>query len=325
MSHPLSSQTLPALSAIVVIPDEYKTVARTMEALKKQTAVSQIEIVFVVPAHGGVSISPDALDMFYNVQVTQVTNAAYSHALAQGICHANAPVVALTEDHSFPAPNWAERLIAAHAQGHTVVGPAMRLGNSSSPVSCADFYMGYGKWAVPVTLGEQDFLMAHNGSYKRAVLLEYGARLDEMMDAETVMQMELKQRGHSLWLEATTETTHFNYERWETWLHFVLYYGRTFAALRAQRWHAAKRALYVLASPLIPLVRFLRVRRDLKRAGFPWAFRLRVYFMVWLGLLMDGAGQALGYALGRGDTVGPRMDFEFHRERHFKTPAFPAE
>jgi hypothetical protein len=311
--------TLPALAAIVIIPDEYKTVARTLDALVKQTAAPKVEIVFVVPAHADVSIPYAALEIFHSVQIVLVENTRYSSAMAAGIRQARAPIVALTEDHAFPATNWAERLIAAHSNGYAVVGPAMRLGNPRSPISLADFYIGYGKWADPIASGKHDFLMAHNVSYKRSVLLEYGARLEEMLDSETVMHLALAQQGYQLWLEATTYTTHLNFERWDTWIQAVLLNGRIFAAERAMGWHPAQRALFAFGAPLIPFVRFVRVRRDLRRAKLPFPLWLRVYAAVWLGLLVDAVGQGLGYALGRGQLQGQPMDFEYHRERHFTT------
>lgn len=39
----------PALAAIVVVPDTYDTVRRAMSHLQAQTAVEQIEIIFVTP------------------------------------------------------------------------------------------------------------------------------------------------------------------------------------------------------------------------------------------------------------------------------------
>lgn len=48
-----------------------------------------------------------------------------AEARAAGIRQANAPVVAFVEDHSYPDPDWAERLIEAHRKLWAAVGPVM--------------------------------------------------------------------------------------------------------------------------------------------------------------------------------------------------------
>lgn len=313
-----SSENLPALTAIVVTSDEFATIARTIEFLKKQTTVSRIEIVLVVPLRAQAAIPFAELEMFHSVRVTEMSNVNYSGAMALGIRHARAPIVALTEDHAYPAPNWAERLVAAHQAPHAVVGPMMRNANPTSVVSWADFYIGYGKWAEPLVSGEYDFLMAHNAAYKRAVLLEFGARLEEMMASETALHFELARRGHTFWLEATTHTAHLNFDQWRPFFAAMFFSGRVFGAYRAWDWPFSRRALYTLASPLIPFVRFARIRRDVRRAKFATRMRWLVYGALWLGLGADAVGQAMGYAMGRRRWELHSEKFEFHRVETLK-------
>jgi Glycosyl transferase family 2 len=326
MSIQSNPAALPAISAIVIIPDTYQTVARTMNALQAQTLITQLEIVFVVSPNAAGSIPLDQMEKFHSVQVHELPNLVHPGAMAEGIRRARAPIVALTEDHAFPAPNWAERLLIAHQGPYAAVGPVMRNANPGSFISLADFYIGYSRWTEPITSGVQEYLMGHNASYKRDILLEFGARLDQEMAAETLLQMELVERGHQLWLEATTSTQHLNYGRWNIWRVAMIYTGRVFASQRAESWSLGKRALYILASPLIPIVRFSRIARDLQRAKFPLLFRLRLYTMIGIGLALDAVGQCIGYAFGRGDTMQDGVHFEFHRERHINPlPAPTAE
>lgn len=326
MADPSPLLNNPALTAIVVIPDTYVSVARTVEKLYTQTVVSQIEIIFVHPPEARGTIPRSALQNFHSIQTREMQTIAFAPAMAEGVRHAQAPIIAFTEDHAFPAPNWAERLIAAHTQPYAVVGPAMRCGNPHSFVSLADFYIGYGKWAEPIDSGIQDFLMGHNATYKRALLMEYDARLEEMLDAETILQYDLGRRGYPFWLEATTYTEHLNYEDARFWVRYMVYYGRVFAALRAESWSLPKRALYVVAAPLIPFIRFIRVRRDVLRAKFVFGKRWRLYGVILAGLALDATGQGFGYAFGRGTISSHQIEFEFHRERHLNSSgAVPAE
>lgn len=306
----------PLLSAIVIIPDTYQTVARTMQALQKQTAASRMEIVFIVPASAAVDVPPDAVVPFWGVQTVTVSNLTVARALAQGVRKARAVVVAFTEDHAFPAPNWAERLVHAHQKPFAAVGPAMRNADPSSLVSCADFYMGYGKWAEPIDSGVFDFLMEHNSSYKRDLLLAYGARLDAMLESETVMQFDLSRRGHTFWLEGTTYTAHTCFGRWRPWLAASLWHARSFAAHRSATWSFARRMLYTVTAPLLPFLRINRIRHSVARGKWSPGARIKLYGALLIGLAFDAVGESLGYVLGAGDTSAQSVEHEFHRERH---------
>ena len=100
-----------ALAAIVVIPDTYDTVRRTMSHLKAQTAAKHIEIILVVPSHQQLQLDDSELACFHSWQVIEVgAVTSKARGFVTGIRHAHAPVVALTEDHSFPDTKWAEPL-----------------------------------------------------------------------------------------------------------------------------------------------------------------------------------------------------------------------
>ena len=243
----------------------YKTVRRTLGALAAQTATSRVQIVFVTPSPALVALDEKELDVFHSWRMVESPIPSIAHAYAAGIRAAAAPLVALTEDHSFPAPNWAERLIAAHRGDYAVVGPAIRNGNPDTAVSWADFVIAYGKWAEPVQSAIMDFLPGHNSCYKRALLLNYGERLGEVLEAETVLHLGLHARGCTLWLESSTYTTHLNFALWRPWLSAQFHGSRRFGAERSADWSIGKRLAFALGAPLIPFVRFLRIQHDARR------------------------------------------------------------
>ncbi len=244
---------LPALSAIVVVPDTYDTVRVTMGHLRAQTAAAQMEVEIVAPARGHVRPDESELSCFHGWQVVEVERVgSIARGFVAGIRRARAPVVALTEDHSFPDANWAELLIAAHRREWAAVGPSMRNGNPETVLSWADFYQAYGAWARPMPSGTARHLPGHNSSYKRDVLLACGDRLEVLMEAESVLHRELRARGYRLMLEAGTCTTHLNFTSWATWIPARYHTGRQFAATWAHDWSRAHRLLFTVASPAIP-------------------------------------------------------------------------
>jgi hypothetical protein len=71
-----------------------------------------------------------------------------------------------------------------------------------------------------------------------------------------------------------------------------------------------------MAAPLIPLVRLLRIARELFAPGRPRHLLPRVLPALAVGLVFDGAGEMMGYALGPGAAMAKLSDMEFHRERY---------
>ena len=60
------SLVVPALSAIVVVPDSYQTVRHTISHLKMQTAVKQIEVILVVPSRKKIQMDESDLSCFHS-------------------------------------------------------------------------------------------------------------------------------------------------------------------------------------------------------------------------------------------------------------------
>lgn len=310
--------TGPELSVILVTPDRYETIRRTVAWLRAQTVRDRIEVVIVAPSRAGLELDEGELSAFQGFQVVEVgTVRSVAAGNAAGVRCAKAPVVVFGEDHSYPQPGWAEALIDAHRGPWAAVGPVVANANPRSAVSWADFLPGYGPWLDPTPGGVVSYLPGHNSSYKRDLLLELGDDLDPMLNAESVLHWELGARGHQLYLEPRAKTRHFNFSKLPIYLRATFLHARTFAAERARggRWRPLRRLAYAGAWPLIPLVRIRRVFRDVGRAR-EHGVMPRVLPPVLLGLVVSALGEAAGYLLGPGEAPEKVSAFEFHRDRH---------
>ena len=236
---------------VLVAPDTFENQRATLRHLRAQSIHDRIEIVLVGPSTAALGLDAAALEGFHGHRIVEI-DALRSNAqgLAAGARAASAPVVAFGEDHCFPAPGWAQALVAAHAKGHAVVGPVFRLANPESAVSCADFMMTYGPWLDPVPAGERDHLPGHNSAYKRDLLLAYGDRLEAMLEAESVLHWDLRAKGHTLYLEPDAAVYHFNFSRFGPLVTAIFHLSRAFAA---RRWEgrprsALRRLVYAVVS-----------------------------------------------------------------------------
>lgn len=306
----------PALSVILATPASFSVIRKVVSHLQRQTVRDRLELVLVASSRGALELDEAMMEGFASHQVVEIGDMGeIGRANAAGIRRATAPVVVLAEDHCFPDADWAERLIETHKGPWAAVGPAVRNANPGSAVSWADLFIGYGPWLEPVAAGEADFLPGHNTSYKRELLLEYGDRLDSLLGAETLLHWDLRSRKYHLYLEPRARVAHTNFSLWSSWLPVQLLNGRAFAGARRNGMTLPVRLLYIVGSPLIPWVRLARVIRATKASALRSRLLTTTPALV-IGLLLDGAGQLLGYALGPGDSVGRLAGFEFARVNH---------
>lgn len=314
----MTASPAPKLSVVIATPDRFATIRRTVEELARQTAREAVELVIVAPSRARLEGDEPLLRSFARVEIVEVGRVeSIGSANAAGILRASAPVVALSEDHAFPRPDWAAALIAAHEGPWAAVGPAVENANPASAVSRADLLIGYGPWIVPAEAGDRAYLPGHNTSYKRDVLLAYGERLPALLEAETLLHWDLRERGHRLYLEPRARIAHANFSLWRSWLPAQFHYGRLFAGLRANRMSLSRRVVYALGAPLIPPLRLARLWRDCAARSAGRAPLSCLHALV-AGLALDGLGQMVGYGLGSGGSGARVSRYEFRRFLHVR-------
>ena len=318
MIHESPAAGAPALSVVIASTGGFSGIRRVVRHLGRQTVRSRIELVIVAPSEAALAdAGPSEIDGFHGVAVVPagpIDNV--DKAAARGVREASAPVVALIEDHAYPEPGWAAALIEAHRGPHAGVGPAVLNANPSSGLSWCNMLIAYGRWGEDSPAGDIDDIPRHNSSFKRAALLAYGDDLERLLGREGGLLQDLRGSGQAFLFHPDARIAHVNPSRLASTADLRFNAGRLYGATRARRngWSGGKRLLYALAGPLIPLVRFGRLRSELARA------RRRVpsgvYPALFLGLIFDGAGQMAGYLLGPGGSPDKLAVFEMDRVHH---------
>ncbi|MGE5750265.1 MAG: glycosyltransferase [Gemmatimonas sp.] len=305
----------PALSVILPTSDDFSGVRLTVRALHAQTVRHRIELVLVVPDDDP-GIIESEVSGFAKVTIVVAGPVVTSNrSRVAGIRAASAPIVALAEDHSFPDADWAEALITAHDHDYAVVGPVIRNANPRSMLSWANLLLEYGPWFEGSSGGDMPDVPGHNSAYRRSLLMSYGDELDEIFEVEAVVQRDLRAKGHKLFLEPRAKANHLNFSRLRPSLTLRLNAGRSFAGYRTLGWSFPKRALYAVASPLIPVVRFVRIVRFLNRSRSYRFLIPRVLPLLSVALITDGFGELLGYVFGPGRSPTTLGEIEFDRMR----------
>jgi hypothetical protein len=313
----VSSAPAPLLTVITVTPDGYENVRRTIDHLKAQTVRDHIELVVVAPSRARLAGADRELAAFLRYQIVEVGRIrSTGAAIAEGVRRAAAPIVAYAEEHSFTNPEWAEALLEEHARP---CGAAAGVIENENPgvLSWACAFLDFGPWLAPVAGGEVAKLASHHTSYKTALLLEYGDRLDSMLECEAMLHADLNRRGIAMRLTSRARSSHLNISRFASSLSAAFHGARLYGSNRAREgaWHPLRRAAYAGASPLIPFVVLPRRLGAIARSK-----RSRLLPKVLPSLLAIGfaqaLGEAVGYLAGEGDASQHRCSFELERHRH---------
>ena len=312
-----SSEVEPQLSVVLITPDDFETVRRTCEHLAAQTIHDQIELILCVPAVDSLRADDVLLARFRSVEFVETAKCrVVAQAKALAARKASTPYLAYIEEHAFPAPSWAEHLLEMLRQGFAAVGPLMVNANPKLPASWANFVIEYGPWAGWSEAKAHAHLPGNNGSYRRDALLQFGDRLEAMLDAESLLHWELGRQGERLRQDPRAKVFHVNITAFRPFWRVHFHYARMFAAARRAHWPVWKRAIYAGAGAAIPLIRLKRHWPDIMRVT-PVAART-TSFWAWfaLGLTTAAAGEVLGYLTGAGSSREHIYWLEFHRPRY---------
>jgi hypothetical protein len=317
----MAAEDTPTLSVILIATDKYSLIRTAVRNLARQVGVP-IELVIAAPRAFAESITADDrkdLSSFTRWQHAVIPDGtSFDDARAAAVRAATAPVIAFTEDHSFPQPGWAAALVGAFTDGVSVVGPVVQNGNPQSTTSRANFLLEYGEWMPPGRTNGHAHLPGHNSAYRRDVLLALGDRLTSMIEAESVLHWQLGREGHRLVQEPRAVTRHVNFSRALPSLALRYHLGRMFAARRASEWALTKRLAYAAAFPLVALVRVVRVAR-MGRDASAVASIVTALPMVGLMVAVSSVGEAVGNITRAGGSSSKYLsDIEHVRSRFMR-------
>jgi hypothetical protein len=294
-------------------------IPRTIEHLRRQTVKEELEVLLVTSDPDALTLEEALVDDFCRVQVVDAGQIdSRAQAMAEGVRQVSAPLVGFVGNHSYPHDDWAEKLITAHESSWAGVGPAELNANPDSMISWSHFFMGHGRWVFPVESGVIDVLPATSSVYKHPLLMDYGPELATMLERDGELHRDLQSKGYDLFLEPDAKVLHFNVSLTDSFVRFRFWVGRAYGASRASRekWSPVRRALYVLGSPLIPLIHLRLILPWVRRCDREYRLLPRILPALAAGLFAHAAGEVVGYAVGMGSARQQILSFESDIDRH---------
>lgn len=291
----------PALSVIMVSPRGFDGVLPAIFYIADQTIAERIELLVSTPNLESFQPAGSSFRHLHSLHAVDAGDfGTNGEAIAPAILNARSPVVALTENHAFPAPEWAERLLDAHHGPWIGVTPCIEVFNPRTAWSRIASFMNYGLWIGVTDSTELQILPWHNSSYKREPLVAFGEELPTLLDPESRLQDRLRAQGGRFYIEAGARTSHVETSAARTAILAAFHLGRQFAVTRQGNWSIARRLLYAVSWPLFPWIRLAKMR------GRFQAFRNRFAILplmpgIFVLLFATAFGECLGYLAGMGD------------------------
>jgi hypothetical protein len=302
---PATSGVGPDLTVVIVSAAGGATLHRTLAAIAAQTIAPRIEVLAVTPDPSDevgtrVARLTATLHSFRALSVDSVPNVDF--AAGRVILDGTAPIVSSIEDHAFPEPEWAENILSAFADPAVVAaGSAFVNANPQSGMSWGTMLIALGPWNPRVKPGRIDWIQLHDCTYRRAALEPLGPDLWALFNRESDVLLRLKAADGAFAFVPAARVRHLNPSQFVGCAKLRINAGRLAAAGRwtSEKWGPLRRAIYVLGSPAIPLVRYVKLRKNVF-GNHPGGSELRAGWAVFYGLVFDAIGQAIGFAAGPG-------------------------
>lgn len=311
------SHSAPDLTVILSVPEKSATLARPLRFLARQACRDRIELILIGPGNDTFDdVDPALLQGYADCRTLAIGPIdEVERTFAPGIEAASAPVVALLENHVYPDPQWATAILEAHKGPWDVVGCIISNANTDTATSIVEHLLSYIFHDDGAPVGEVERVSRNNTTYKRDALMAFGERLPDSLARDGGMMEELKARGARFYRAGEARLAHLNPSRMGAMLNLRLHSARASSATRARTsgWGPARRMVYVLASPVFPLLRLRALWPRLSRPPIREDL-LRITPLLLLALLVDAVGQAAGFALGEGNSALKAGRYDLDRE-----------
>lgn len=298
-----AAETRPRVSVVIPVYRSEATLEGCLEALRCQRFRSS-EVVILDSSPG------DACERIVRGRFPEVryrrsaTRCLPQEARNRGAALARGELLVFTDPDVYPAPDWLERLVAAHeATGGVVVGALACHGERW--LDRGIHLCKFSKWLPGGSARAVDMSPTANMLIPRALFEEVGGLPGEQFQGDTTLSWELIRRGHALWLEPRAVVDHHHLAGFLEFVGERFRRGQEFARLR-MAWTGGgpwAHLGFLLASALP-----LRLARNLLLAAghsyrSGWTGRyLKALPVVVAGFAASLAGEAASYARGLGAT-----------------------
>ena len=288
----------PKLSVIITATAPRWEVPACLSAIVPYCRDPRVEILVAYAADGELShlVTAGGDDLIF-LRLPQT--ASLPQLLGAALARARGEILAITDASCAVDKGWVAAILAAHAAPHLVVGGRVEPDRLSSLVDWAAYFYDYGRFMSPLAAGVARLVPGVNISLKRQALTQ-GRAFVEGEFWKGHWCWHLQAQGISLYLEPAMVVFYRKSFTFWPFLRRWFDHGHCFAGMRVAQLSGMERCVYLVGSPLLPIVfcwRFLKEvlpkRRHLRRLvlAFP---------LIALAMVSWALGEFIGYLSGPG-------------------------
>jgi hypothetical protein len=298
------SDPIPRLSVLLTAGDHRERVANALASILAQKIIDQCEVIIL--ECGAQNNVPIQGSDHKSVRMAQFSKGEFGagQVRAAAVRMAHAAVIVFLEEHAAVSQGWAEAILDAFTENKwAAVGPEMINGNPSCGFSSALSLCYYPFYEMNPLRREETWLPFHNTAYRRDIIMKYNTELDLLFALEILLQWRLRQDGHHLLLEPAMKVIHY-YETdisatWQADSNASQVFAANWSRLYS--WSIWRRAFRMFCTPLMPLVRSLKLLRNLiKQRPDQLGRFLKGLPVMLLSYTADATGEFLGLLFGAG-------------------------
>lgn len=185
----------------------------------------------------------------------------------EGVRRARGRVLVFTDPDCRPSPDWLERLVGALDERHPVVGGAIASAERDW-VTRGVHLCKFGSLVPGARPGTRPWLATANQAWRREVWEAHGPYSPHRWAGDTELEWRVRRAGYELGFEPRAVVVHTHATTLGSFWRERRLRGDDFARMRAASgaWSPSRRAMYLAAMPLEPLIMLGRSLRDAARA-----------------------------------------------------------
>jgi hypothetical protein len=278
-----------------------------LKGLESQTSDPPIEI--IVPCAGEAAL-PSLQARYPNVSflASELASPPSSSERIEelrtiGVAAAHGDIIAVTEDHVVPDPDWCAKILNAHREPYAAIGGAIENGVDRM-LNWAIYFSDLGRYHNPLQAGQSAYASVVNVSYKRAALDSIRSVWQQRFN-ETAVHAALLAQGNRLGLSPLIVVRQNRHDiRLGSSMRDFFNWGRSFGSTRARLAGPFMRIVYVCLAPMIPIALLVRSCRDTLRKRRLMATWIKSFFVSAVLTLAWSCGELMGYIAGEANPPG---------------------
>lgn len=285
------------VSVIIASYNSSPTIKRCLSSLTKQSTVKDFEIIVVDSSTDNTAVIVS--EQFPQVKLLKFSDRKYpGDARNAGVAISSGEILAFTDADCIVKPDWIEQIIIAHQNTPLpVVGGGITNGNPDSYVGWGYYFCSLSQWMPPSKQFERTDIPTGCLSAKRWSFEKYGPFIEGSLCEDTCFNWKIAEAGYSSLFVPAIQVAHINIEDLKVFLSRKIQHGKTFARLRVQqeRFSNLRRIIYILLSPLLPVIISLRRTQNVLQSGIYLRQFILAFPLVFLGTCCWSYGELLGY------------------------------